>query len=66
MRTGEVFAVLSSPVRLHLEWVLAEGERDVSQLTERVGRALPTVSQRLTQLRMAGLVQARRHQRRNL
>ncbi|MFF7969396.1 ArsR family transcriptional regulator [Streptomyces sp. NPDC007903] len=35
-------------------WVLAEGEHDVSQLQDRVGRALPTVSQHLTQLRLAG------------
>ncbi|MFD8141868.1 ArsR/SmtB family transcription factor [Streptomyces sp. NPDC059708] len=65
-RAGEMFAVLSSPVRLHLIWALAEGERDVSQLQDRVGRALPTVSQHLTQLRLAGLVQARRHRRRHI
>nr|WSW42399.1 metalloregulator ArsR/SmtB family transcription factor [Streptomyces sp. NBC_01001]WSW63159.1 metalloregulator ArsR/SmtB family transcription factor [Streptomyces sp. NBC_00998] len=65
-RAGEMFTVLSSPVRLHLMWVLAEGEHDVSQLQDRVGRALPTVSQHLTQLRLAGLVQARRHRRRHI
>ncbi|MFG2489053.1 ArsR/SmtB family transcription factor [Streptomyces virginiae] len=65
-RAGEIFSVLSSPVRLHLMWVLAEGEHDVSQLQDRVGRALPTVSQHLTQLRLAGLVQARRHRRRHI
>ncbi|AYV32173.1 HTH-type transcriptional regulator KmtR [Streptomyces sp. ADI95-16] len=60
------FALLASSPRLHIMWVLAEGDSDVSDLGARVGRALPTVSQHLAQLRSAGLVRARREGRRNV
>lgn len=59
-----VFTLLSSPSRLHIVWALAQGECDVTGLAERVGGALPAVSQHLAKLKLAGLVQARREGRR--
>ncbi|MEF3114562.1 MULTISPECIES: ArsR/SmtB family transcription factor [Streptomyces] len=58
------FGLLASPARLHIVWVLAGGECDVSGLAERVGGALPAVSQHLAKLKLAGLVRSRREGRR--
>ncbi|MFG7943411.1 ArsR/SmtB family transcription factor [Streptomyces cacaoi] len=58
------FGLLASPARLHLVWALAQGESDVSHLAERVGGALPAVSQHLAKLKLAGLVRSRREGRR--
>ncbi|NEB76034.1 winged helix-turn-helix transcriptional regulator [Streptomyces sp. SID14478] len=65
-RAAESFALLASPTRLHMVWALAQGESDVSGLAERVGGALPAVSQHLTKLKLAGLVRARREGRRQV
>jgi DNA-binding transcriptional ArsR family regulator len=54
------FALLASSTRLHMVWVLTQGECDVSTLAERVGGALPAVSQHLAKLKLAGLVSSRR------
>jgi DNA-binding transcriptional ArsR family regulator len=59
-----VFALLADPTRLHLLWVLAAGEADVTALAEQTGAARPAVSQHLAKLRLAGLVQPRREGRR--
>ncbi|MCK7622608.1 metalloregulator ArsR/SmtB family transcription factor [Streptomyces sp. RS10V-4] len=59
-----VFGLLASPPRLHIVWALAQGESDVSGLAERVGGALPAVSQHLSKLKLAGLVRSRREGRR--
>lgn len=58
------FGLLASPARLHLVWALAQAESDVSHLAERVGGALPAVSQHLAKLKLAGLVRSRREGRR--
>lgn len=58
------FGLLASPARLHIVWVLAYGESDVSGLAERVGGALPAISQHLAKLKLAGLVRSRREGRR--
>lgn len=58
------FGLLSSPPRLHIVWALSQGECDVSGLAERVGGALPAVSQHLAKLKLAGLVRSRREGRR--
>ncbi|MDF9816665.1 metalloregulator ArsR/SmtB family transcription factor [Streptomyces sp. SPB162] len=58
------FGMLASPARLHIVWALAHGESDVTGLAERVGGALPAVSQHLTKLKLAGLVRSRREGRR--
>ncbi|WP_069174210.1 ArsR/SmtB family transcription factor [Streptomyces griseus] len=60
------FGLLSSPARLHIVWALAQGESDVTGLAERVGGALPAVSQHLTKLKLAGLVRSRREGRRQV
>ncbi|MDI2128375.1 ArsR/SmtB family transcription factor [Yinghuangia seranimata] len=61
---SEAFALLASPSRLRIVWLLTEGESDVTGLAERVGGALPAVSQQLGKLKLAGLVRARREGRR--
>ncbi|GAA0470992.1 metalloregulator ArsR/SmtB family transcription factor [Streptomyces sp. NPDC046215] len=58
------FGLLASSARLHLVWALAQGESDVSGLAERVGQALPAISQHLAKLKLAGLVRSRREGRR--
>ncbi|MFG2562447.1 ArsR/SmtB family transcription factor [Streptomyces sp. NPDC048496] len=60
------FGLLASPARLHILWALAQGESDVTGLAERVGGALPAVSQHLTKLKLAGLVRSRREGRRQV
>ncbi|MEV6927281.1 metalloregulator ArsR/SmtB family transcription factor [Dactylosporangium sp. NPDC051485] len=60
------FGILAATVRLHIVWLLAAGERDVSTLADEVGATVQVVSQHLAKLRLAGLVQARREGRRQL
>ncbi len=60
------FGLLASAARLHIVWVLAQGECDVSTLAVRVGGALPAVSQHLAKLKLAGLVRSRREGRRQV
>ncbi|MBC9726221.1 metalloregulator ArsR/SmtB family transcription factor [Streptomyces sp. TRM68367] len=60
------FGLLASPARLHIVWALIRGESDVTGLAERVGGALPAVSQHLTKLKLAGLVRSRREGRRQV
>lgn len=60
------FGLLAAPARLHIVWALAQGESDVTGLAERVGGALPAVSQHLTKLKLAGLVRSRREGRRQV
>ncbi|MEV7011411.1 metalloregulator ArsR/SmtB family transcription factor [Streptosporangium sp. NPDC051022] len=64
IEAAAAFGLLSSPPRLHIVWALAQGECDVSGLAERVGGALPAVSQHLAKLKLAGLVRSRREGRR--
>ncbi|HTF48733.1 MAG TPA: metalloregulator ArsR/SmtB family transcription factor [Pseudonocardia sp.] len=60
------FGLLSATVRLHLVWLLAEGERDVGSLAEQVGQSVATVSHHLSKLKLAGLVRARREGKRQV
>ncbi|MCW2877168.1 MAG: transcriptional regulator [Sphaerisporangium sp.] len=62
----EAFRMLSDGTRLRLMWALASGEYDVSSLAEAIDVARPSVSQHLAKLRLAGLVDTRRHGRRVL
>lgn len=59
-----VFALLADATRLHLVWLLAREESDVSALAEAVGAARPAVSQHLAKLRLGGLVESRKEGRR--
>ncbi|GGN29678.1 ArsR/SmtB family transcription factor [Streptomyces fuscichromogenes] len=61
-----VFGLLASPARLHIMWALSQGESDVTCLADRVGGALPAVSQHLAKLKLAGLVRSRREGRRQV
>lgn len=57
------FGLLASAARLHIMWALSQGECDVTHLADRVGGALPAVSQHLSKLKLAGLVRSRREGR---
>jgi len=63
---ANTFDLLSVPGRLHLVWVLAAGEHDVTTLAELTGANIPAASQQLAKLRAAGIVTARREGRRQL
>jgi DNA-binding transcriptional ArsR family regulator len=60
------FDLLSVPGRLHLVWLLAGQERDVTTLARATGATIPAASQQLAKLRAAGVVTARRDGRRQL
>ncbi|MFE9608079.1 ArsR/SmtB family transcription factor [Streptomyces sp. NPDC006012] len=60
------FGLLASTARLHIVWALSQGESDVTHLADRVGGALPAVSQHLSKLKLAGLVRSRREGRRQV
>jgi len=55
--------MLSTPLRLHLMWLLCHGEHDVGWLAGQAGVSVAAVSQQLGKLRLAGLVSARREGR---
>jgi DNA-binding transcriptional ArsR family regulator len=57
------FALLSSPARLHLAWLMAHETHDVGDLAARVGLSTATASQHLGKLRLAGVVTAHRQGR---
>ena len=58
------FGLLASTMRLHILWVLANGETDVGGLADAVGGSLQAVSQQLAKLKLASLVRSRREGRR--
>jgi DNA-binding transcriptional ArsR family regulator len=60
------FDLLSVPGRLHLVWLLATDDLDVTTLAEQTGATIPAASQQLAKLRAAGVVTARREGRRQL
>lgn len=63
---AQTFDLLSVPGRLHLVWLLASRELDVTTLAELSGASIPAASQQLAKLRAAGVVTARRDGRRQL
>ncbi|MCO1575669.1 MULTISPECIES: ArsR/SmtB family transcription factor [unclassified Crossiella] len=67
LRSGaETFALLASPVRLHLVWLITHGSYDVGTLAARVGIGIATASQHLSKLRLAGVISGHRDGRRQL
>jgi DNA-binding transcriptional ArsR family regulator len=64
--TASMFALLSATVRLHILWLLANGDRDVGTLADQTGESLATVSHHLAKLKLAGLVDAHRHGKRHV
>lgn len=59
-RAAGMLSAAGDPARLGLLERLAGGELCVTEIAERTGDAMPTVSQRLRLLRREGLVAARR------
>lgn len=57
---AELFAMLSTPTRLRILYELSEGEKNVSQLFEKVGVSQTNVSQHLGVLYRGGLLGRRR------
>ncbi|WP_406278169.1 metalloregulator ArsR/SmtB family transcription factor [Nocardia sp. NBC_00881] len=58
------FRMLADPTRLHILWILAQNEADVTALTDSCGASRTAVSQHLAKLRFTGLVDTRREGRR--
>ncbi len=63
---SETFAMLATPTRLHLVWLLAQHDQDVGSLADQVGVPIAAVSQHLAKLRLSGLVSSRRDGRRQV
>jgi len=59
-----MFGLLSATVRLHLLWELVNGERDVGTLAAATEQSVATVSHHLGKLKLAGVVEGRRHGKR--
>jgi DNA-binding transcriptional ArsR family regulator len=64
--TASMFALLSATVRLHILWLLANGDRDVGTLADKTGQSVATVSHHLAKLKLAGLVRAQRAGKRQI
>jgi DNA-binding transcriptional ArsR family regulator len=57
---ADAFRLLSDPNRIKILWALMQGETSVNCLAELVGASASSVSQHLSKLRLAGLVNVRR------
>ena len=64
--TADAFNAVAEPRRRQILDVLAEGERPVNDLVERLGMAQPLVSKHLRVLRQVGLVDVREEGRRRI
>ena len=60
---AEILKTLASPRRIEILHVLAGGPIEVGRLASRIGASQPNVSQHLSVLRTAGLVEAEREGR---
>ena len=63
---ADLLRLIADSTRLRLLAALAVEDHDVSELTEMTGVPRPAVSQHLSRLRLAGLVQARPDGRRRI
>lgn len=59
-RAADSFRMLADPTRVKILWALLQGESNVGCLAELVATSPTTVSQHLSKLRLAGLVDSRR------
>lgn len=59
-KAAELFGLLSTPVRLRIVRELLDGERTVSELTDRIGTSQPNLSQHLATMYRCGLLARRR------
>jgi DNA-binding transcriptional ArsR family regulator len=64
--TAALFGLLSATVRLHILWLLTDGNLDVGTLAEKTGHSVATVSHHLAKLKLAGVVRAERHGKRQI
>ena len=55
-----MFRILGDPSRLRIIMTLGEGERNVTQLCEKLRMSQPTVSRHLSILKMSSMAEARR------
>jgi DNA-binding transcriptional ArsR family regulator len=53
-------SLLADDTRLKILWTLMQGEQSVNTLADLVGAKAPAVSQHLSKLRLAGMVEVRR------
>ena len=59
-RAAELFGLLSTPIRLRIISELCDGEKNVSQLLERIAVPQPNMSQHLGSLYRGGVLGRRR------
>ena len=59
-RAAEIFRVMSAPMRLRIMSCLCSGEKNVSELLEEVDTTQSNMSQHLSTLYQAGILQKRR------
>ena len=59
-RAAEMFALLSTPIRLRIISELCQGEKNVGQLLDHIGVAQPNMSQHLNILYRSGILGKRR------
>lgn len=59
-KAAELFAVLSTPIRLRIISELCQGEKNVGQLLDHIGVAQPNMSQHLNIMYRAGILGKRR------
>lgn len=59
-KAADLFAVMSTPIRLRIISALCQGEKNVGQLLESIGVAQPNMSQHLNILFRSGVLGKRR------
>jgi ArsR family transcriptional regulator len=59
-KAAELFAVLSTPIRLRIISELCQGERNVGQLLDQIGVSQPNMSQHLNIMCRSGILGKRR------
>jgi DNA-binding transcriptional ArsR family regulator len=59
-RAADSLRMLSDPTRIKILWALLQGETSVACLADLIGATPTAVSQHLSKLRLAGLVENRR------
>ena len=55
-KAADLFAVMSTPIRLRIISALCQGEKNVGQLLENIGVAQPNMSQHLNILFRSGIL----------
>jgi ArsR family transcriptional regulator len=59
-KAADLFAVMSTPIRLRIISALCQGEKNVGQLLENIGVTQPNMSQHLNILFRSGVLGKRR------